>query len=121
VAAHEPEALVHDVEDAGGVGVPGTLGLGLQDAVDQLVLAIASGRFELQVAPDLAELRHAHLAEIADLEVVALLGGFELLLLLEFADGRAIRGLGASSGSAIALAIALVGAGSGHLYGVTCG
>ena len=48
---------------------------------------VAASSFE--VARDLAELGDAHLAEVGDLEVVPLAGGFELLLLLEFGDGRA--------------------------------
>ena len=40
VAAHEAEALVDDVEDAGGVGVAGALGLALEDPVDEVVLAL---------------------------------------------------------------------------------
>ena len=46
-----------------------------------------AGGVELEVAGDLAELRHAHLAEVGDLEVVPLAGGLELLLLLVFGDG----------------------------------
>ena len=64
VAAHEPEALVDDVEDAGRIGVAGVLGLALEDAIDQLVLALAGGGVELEVAADRAELRDAHLAEV---------------------------------------------------------
>src|SRR6185503_5178314 len=121
VPAHEAEAFVDDVEDAGRVRVAGALCLALEDAVDEVVLAVAGRGVELEVAPDLAELGHAHLAEVADLEVVPLLGGLELLLLLVFGYGRAIGRLGTSAGSAIARAIALVWAGSGHFYGVTCG
>ena len=58
---------------------------------------------DLEVAGDLAELRHAHLAEVGDLEVVPLAGGLELLLLFVFGDGRAAAtDGGASSGSAVA-------------------
>ena len=89
VAAHEAEALVDDVEDAGRVVVAGALGLALEDAVDEVVLALAGGGLELEVARDLAELGDAHLAEVGDLEVVPLAGGLELLLLLVFGDGRA--------------------------------
>jgi hypothetical protein len=103
--------------------VAGALGLALQDQIDQDVLALAAGRVDFKVARDLAEFRHAHLAEVADLEVIPLAGGLELLLLFEFCDGRASTADGgASSGSAVALAlIALVGAGSGHMGRVTYG
>ena len=104
VAAQEAEALVDDVEDAARVVVAGALGLALQDEVDQDVLAFAAGRVELEVARDLAELRHAHLAEVGDLEVVALARGLELLLLLVFGDGGAAASDGGSSSwSAVAL------------------
>ena len=75
------------------------------------------GGVELELAPDLAELGDAHLAEVADIEVVALARGLELLLLLEFGDGGAVAArLGTSTGSSVAGAlIALVWAGSGHL------
>ena len=65
VAAQEAEAVVDDVEDAGGVVVAGALGLALEDAVDEVVLAVAGGGVELEVAADLAELGDAHLAEVA--------------------------------------------------------
>ena len=42
-----------------------------------------------RLPPDLAELGDAHLAEVGDVEVVALARGLELLLLVEFADGGA--------------------------------
>ena len=72
---------------------------------------------ELEVARDLLELGDAHLAEVADLEVVALAGGFELLLLFVFGDGGATSasdGL-ASAGTAVAGTVALVWAWSGHM------
>ena len=116
VAAHEAEAFVDDVEDAAGVGVAGALGLALEDLVDEVVLALAGRGIELELAGDLAELGDAHLAEVADLEVVALAGGFELLLLLEFGDGGATASDGiAAAGTAVARAIALVWAWSGHM------
>ncbi len=93
VAAHEPEALVDDVEDAGGVGVAGSLGLALEDLVDQLVPAIGAGGVDLELAPDLAELGDTHLAEVADVEVVPLAGSFEFLLLLVLRDGSTHGGL----------------------------
>jgi hypothetical protein len=118
VTTQEAEALVDDVEDAGGVVVAGALGLALEDEVDQDVLALATGGVDFEVARDLAEFRHAHLAEVADLEVVPLAGGLELLLLLEFSDGGASAATDgcAASGSSVSLCalIALVGAGSGH-------
>jgi hypothetical protein len=121
MAAHEPEALVDDVEDAGRVIVSGALGLALEDPIDELVLAFAGGGVELELATDRAELGDAHLAEVADVEVVALAGGLELLLLLEFGDGGAVHALRATAWSAVAGSIALIGAGSGHLVRVTCG
>ena len=121
MSAHEPEAFVHDVEDATGVVVPGALGLALQDAIDELVLAVAGRGVELEIAADLAELGDAHIAQVADLEIVAFAGGLDLLLLLVLADGGAVGRLGATTRSTVAGAlIALVGAGSGHLVGVTC-
>ena len=103
----------------------GALGLALEDEVDEVVLALAAGGLDLEIAGDLAELRHAHLAEVGDLEVVPLAGGLELLLLLVFGDGCATAATdgGAASGSAVALCalIALVGAGSGHMGKVTFG
>jgi hypothetical protein len=53
VAAHETESLVDDVEDATRVGVAGAFGLALQDAVDEVFLAVDGG-VDLQVAADLA-------------------------------------------------------------------
>ena len=103
MTAEEAEALVDDVEDAGGVVVSGALGLALEDEIDQDVLALAAGGVDFEVARDLAEFRHAHLAEVADLEVVPLAGGLELLLLLEFGDGGASAATdgGAASGSSV--------------------
>ena len=123
VAAHEAEAFVDDIEDAAGVRVAGALGLALQDAIDELVLAIAGGGVELQVPTDLAELGDAHLAKVADLEVVALLGGFELLLLFIFSNGGASAASEwrSTARSAVSGTVALVGSGSGHFYGITCG
>ena len=66
MAAHEAEALVDDVEDAGRIRVAGVLGLALEDPVDEVVLALAGGGIELELATDLAELVDAHLAKIAD-------------------------------------------------------
>ena len=93
MAAHEAEALVDDVEDAGGVGMAGALGLALEDLVDQLVLAIGADGVDLELAPDLAELGDTHLAEVADIEVVPLAGSFEFLLLLVLRDGSTHGGL----------------------------
>ena len=44
VPAHEAEALVDHVEDAGGVGQPGALGLALEDAIHQLFASIGRDR-----------------------------------------------------------------------------
>ena len=97
----------------------------LEDEIDEDVLALAAGSIDLEVAADLAELRHAHLAEVVDLEVIPLTGGLELLLLFVFSDGGATATAdgGSSSGSAVALGalIALVGAGCGHMGKVTFG
>ena len=78
VTAHEAEAFVDDVEDAGRIRVAGILGLALEDPVDEVVLALAGAGIELELATDLAELVDAHLAEIVDVEVVALARGLEL-------------------------------------------
>ena len=63
------------------------------------------------------ELGDAHLAEVADLEVVALAGGFELLLLFVFGDGGATSASDGipSAGTAVSGTVALVGAWSGHM------
>ena len=53
VTAHEAEALVDDVEDAGGVVVAGALGLALEDAVDEVVAAFVGIGLELEVPADL--------------------------------------------------------------------
>ena len=106
VPAQEAEALVDDVEDAGGVVMAGAFGLALEDQVDEDVLALAAGGVDLEVARDLAELGHAHLAEVGDLEVVPLAGGLELLLLFVFSDGctTAATDGGAASGASVACA-----------------
>ena len=123
MAAHEAEAFVDDVEDAAGVVVAGAFGLALEDLVDQIVLALAGSGFELELARDLAELRDAHLAEVGDLEVVPLAGGFDLQLLFVFGDGgaAATSERRASPWAAIAGTVALVGSGCGHMGKVTYG
>src|SRR6185369_13528723 len=78
VAAHEAVAFVDDVEDAEGVVEPGILGLALEDPIDQVVLAGDGIRVDVELVADLAQLGDAHLAQVADVEVVALAGGFEL-------------------------------------------
>ena len=117
VPAHEAEALVDDVEDAARVGVARALGLALQDLVDEVVLALAGLGVELEVLRDLLQLGDAHLAEIADLEVVALAGGFELLLLFVFGNGGAASASDGipSARTAVSGTVALVGAWSGHM------
>ncbi len=92
MAAHEPEALVDDVEDAGRVDVAGALALALEDPVDELLAPFLRGRLDLEIAADGAQLRHAHRAQIRDVEVVALARGFELLHLVVFAYRRAADG-----------------------------
>ena len=117
VAAHEAVAVVDDVEDAEGVVEPGALGLapggsgrpGRRGGPSPRVL-------DLEVLDDLAELLDRHLAQVADVEVVALAGGLELGYLVLLGDGQAIGGLGATARPAVA-AGALVGAvrhGGGH-------
>jgi predicted naringenin-chalcone synthase len=102
VAAHESEALVDDVEDPGGVGVAGPLCLALEDALDEIVLALLGAGLELEVASDLAELVDAHLAEVGDVEIVPLAGGLELEILLVFGDGGARRHLGSATWPTVA-------------------
>ena len=119
VAAHEAEALVDDVEDAGRVGVAGALGLALEDPLDEVVLALLGAGLELELAPDLAELGDAHLAEIGDVEVIPLAGGLELLLLLVFRDGGTGSHLGSASRATVPLA--LVGTELGHGFGGSSG
>jgi hypothetical protein len=101
VAAKEAETLVNDVEDAGRVGVSGALGLTLEDPLDEVVLALLGAGLELEIAADGTELRDAHLAEIGDVEVVALARGLELLLLLVLRDGGAALNLAASPRTAV--------------------
>src|SRR3970282_1438498 len=96
---HDAVALVDDVEDPRRVGMAGTLGLGLEDPVDEVVLAIVRPGVHLQVAADLAELGDAHLAEVGDVEVVALAGCLELGHLLEFAHRRAADGIATTRAS----------------------
>jgi hypothetical protein len=74
--------------------VPGSFGLALEDLVDEVVLALG---VDLELAPDLAKLGDAHLAEIGDVEVVALSRGLELLHLLELADWCAAGDLAAAA------------------------
>ncbi len=119
VAAHEPEALVDDVEDPGRVGVAGALGLALEDPLDEVVLALLGARLELELPPDLAELGDAHLAEIGNVEVIPLAGGLELLLLLVFSDGGTGSHLGSASRATVPLA--LVGTELGHGFGGSSG
>ena len=118
---HEAEAFVDDVEDAAGVVVAGALGLAAQDLVDQVVLAFGGDRLELELSGDLAELGDAHLAEVGDLEVVPLAGGFDLQLLFVFGDRGAAAATygGTSSWTSVSGAVALVGAGCGHMGKVT--
>ena len=89
VAAHEAVALVDDVEDAGRVVEAGALGLALEDRVDEVFLALVRPGVELELAPDLAQLGDAHLAEVGDVEVVPLARGLELLHLVVLGDGGA--------------------------------
>jgi len=114
VAAHEAVALIDDIEDAGGVVEAGALRLALEDLVDEVVLAVVRARIELEVAPDLAQLRDAHLAQVRDVEVVPLAGGLELLHLVVFGHrgAAAAHGAAAAAGSAIAHGSLVL---SGHL------
>ena len=64
---------------------------------------------------DLAELGDAHLAEVADLEVVPLAGGFEFLLLLELGDGGASATPDGVAAAGTSVAGALIWAWSGHM------
>jgi hypothetical protein len=105
VPAHEPEAFVDDVEDASRVVMAGPQRLALEDPLDQIVLALLGAGLELQVAADLAQLRDAHLAEVGDVEIVPLAGGFELLHLVVFGDRRAGCHLRPASRPAIPLAL----------------
>jgi hypothetical protein len=100
VPAKEPEALVDDVEDARRVRMAGALRLALQDPLDEIVLAFLGSGLELEIAADGTKLRDAHLAEVGDLEVIPLAGGFDLELLVVFADGRALD-LAATPGTTV--------------------
>jgi hypothetical protein len=126
VPAHEAVALVDDIEDAGRVVKAGALGLALEDPVDQVVLALVRLHVELELAPDLAQLGDAHLAEIGDVEVIPLAGGLELLHLVVFGHGGAVAAATsahwcASAGSAVGPHGSLVWSGHrdrGHLLEV---
>ena len=119
VSAHEAEALVDDVEDAGRIGMAGALGLAFEDPLDEVVLALLGTGLELEIAADLAELGDAHLAKIGDVEVVPLAGGLELLHLVVFGDRRARGHLGPAARPAVPLT--LVGTELGHERGVPSG
>ena len=56
VTAHEPEAFIDNVEDAGRVGVAGALGLALEDPLDEIVLALGDVRVELEILANRPEL-----------------------------------------------------------------
>src|SRR5207253_8589363 len=71
-----------------------------QDPLDEIVLALLGAGLELEVAADGPKLRDAHLAEIGDLEVISLASGFDLELLVVFADGRTLD-LAATPGTTI--------------------
>ena len=87
VPAHEAVALVDDVEDPGRVVVAGALGLALEDPRRRgRPCDPRRSRVDVELAPDLAELGDAHLAEVGDVEVVPLAGGFELLQLFVLGD-----------------------------------
>src|SRR4029453_10127679 len=107
-----------DVEDAGRVGMAGAFGLALEDSLDEVFLALLRAGLELEVAADRADLIHAPLAQVDDVEIVPLAGGFELLLLFEFGDRRAGRHLGTASRATVPLA--LVGE-LGHEFGGSSG
>ena len=63
----------------GRVGVAGSLGLALEDPIDEVVLALADAAASSSSSrPTGAQLGDAHRAEVADVEVVALARGFEL-------------------------------------------
>ena len=63
-----------------------------------------------------------HLAEIGDLQVVPLAGGLDLELFFVFSDGGAAAAdRGTPSWTSISGAVALVGAGCGHMGKVTFG
>jgi hypothetical protein len=70
VATHEPETVLHDIEDAGGVGMTGELTLASQDSIDELFLTGGSS-FHLEVATDGLKLVDGHPAEVGDVEVPA--------------------------------------------------
>jgi hypothetical protein len=95
--------------------VPRALRLGLKDAIDELFLAILGSGLHLEVATDPAELDDAHLEEVADIEVVPLAGGLELLHLVEFTDRRA-----ADRVAAARTPITWTLIGTGHRRRATC-
>ena len=100
VAAHEAVALVDDVEDAGGVVETGVARSGAGGSGRPgRPCAVGSG-VDLELAADLAQLGDAHLAEVADIEVVALAGSFELLQLVVLRD-RQTGGLRPSTRSTV--------------------
>ncbi len=95
----------------------GVLGLALQDPIDEIVLSLGAAGLELELAADLPQLVDAHLAEVADGEVIALARRLDLLLLFPFRDRGTEGGLTAASRSTVPGS--LIGAWCGHLDGVT--
>ena len=119
MAAHEAEAFVDDVEDAAGEFEAGPFRLALQDPVGDVVATLLGAGLELEVAGDLAELGDAHLAQVGDVEVVAVAGGLDLLLLVVLRHGSPDRALGAAGTGTATLTIALIGTELGHEKGLT--
>jgi hypothetical protein len=95
----------------------GALGLAAEDPVDQVVLALAGAGVDLEIAPDLAQLVDAHLAQVAHFEVVALARSLELLHLVVFGYWGAAAAHGhAAAGSSVPGPVVVLTV-SGHLNG----
>src|SRR6185369_3797570 len=102
-------------------GEAGPLRLLAEDRLDDVFLAILGLGLELELPPDLAQLGDAHLAQVADVEVIPLAGGLELLHLVVFGHwcaATAASELATSSGPAVSGALIWSCHGErGHLLG----
>jgi len=92
--------------------MPGALRLALQDAPDEIVLALTGRRLELELTADGLEFGDRHLVELGVVEVVALASGLDLGELLVIGDRDADMAAGRAAAAPIAgSGVALVGCG----------
>ena len=90
-AAHEAEAVVDDVEDAGGVGLSAALDLALEDPLDQVVLAHLACVGDVKSPTDLDQLVEVLALEFVDIHC---LGLFPLGRVERIQGGRASDEMG---------------------------